>query len=111
MTIRNNIVKCSWCGKILIAEQYDSHECDIPWKDSKEIPVSSIFDCTTKRGEAKVGVGLDGIRYWFVVKKREPLPWPSTESLQGDNQSKTGQNLVSQSLFVETASEDKPLDA
>lgn len=94
MTIRNNIVKCSWCGKILIAEQYDSHECDIPWKDSKQIPVSSIFDCTTKSGEAKVGVGVDGIRYWFVVKPRVALPWPSTEFTQRDGQPTTTQNLM-----------------
>lgn len=70
----NNIVKCSYCGQIMIAELFDTHECDIPWKDSKEIPVSSFFDCSTKKGQKMVGVGLDGVHYWFVLKKREAIP-------------------------------------
>jgi len=70
-----NIVKCSYCRQILIAELFDSHKCKgVPWKTSKNIPVSSYFDCSTDEKQQIVGVGLDGVRYWLVVKKREAVP-------------------------------------
>lgn len=79
-----NLVKCSNCSKILIVELFESHKCDIPLKKTITIPISSFYDCTTKE-KTIVGIGLDGNRYWLVVKKREALPWnPPNESLQGD---------------------------
>jgi hypothetical protein len=63
---------------------FDFHKCKICCKGVKEIPVSSFFDCSTDDGEKMVGVGLNGVRYWLVVKSREALPWLSDENLQGD---------------------------
>ena len=82
----NNVVKCSYCDKIFIAELFESHKCDTQERAPKkiiDIPVVYFFDCTTKRNKNMVGVGIDGNHYWLVVKKREALPWnPSDESKQ-----------------------------
>lgn len=95
----NDLVQCSWCGRILIAEQFESHDCDIPCKSSKEISVSSIFDCTTKTGERKVGVGTDGIYYWLIVRPKVALPWPSDERKQRDDPTERHQSLNEEALL------------
>jgi len=67
----------------MIAKLFDSHKCDVPLKDIIEIPVSSIYESSTEKRKCIVGVGLDGIRYWFVVKTREAIPI-STDFTRGD---------------------------
>lgn len=73
-----NLVKCSHCHKLFSDEEFDSHKCDLPLKDVVDIPVSSFFKCSKNM----VGIGLDGKRYWFIVKKREAILYPSDEDLQ-----------------------------
>ena len=64
---------------------FENHKCKIPWKSTKEIEVSSYYDCSTEDEQHIVGVGLDGIRYWFTVKRREAIPYLSDESKQDED--------------------------
>ncbi len=81
----SNLVRCSNCEQIIIAEDFDDHKCKIPIKCcSKEIPVEYFVDCSTDTEKAMIGKGLDGVSYWFVVKPRKALPWyPSNDFTQG----------------------------
>ena len=41
-----NLVRCSRCGKKMIAEEFANHKCDIPIKDVKSIQIEdyTLFD-------------------------------------------------------------------
>jgi hypothetical protein len=89
----SEIVKCSSCRKILTRKEFQSHDCKIPWKTSKEIPVLYYLDCSTDKKEQMLGVGLDGTHYFLVVKKPTAISFiqghfPSDESLQEDESDK-----------------------
>jgi hypothetical protein len=79
----SEIVKCSCCHKIFTRKQFDAHKCGIPWKSSKEIPVLYYIKLSLEEKDKILGVGLDGVRYFFVVKKPTPIPFihSSDESL------------------------------
>lgn len=69
-------------------KEFQSHECKIPWKTSREIPVRYYLDCSTDEKEQMLGVGLDGTHYFLVVKKPKPIPFIRrnfTEEKSDDN--------------------------
>ena len=89
MEMLDEIVKCSSCRKILTRKQFDGHKCEIPWKSTKEIAVLYWLNCSTDESQKMLGVGLDGTRYFLVVKKPEAIPFikgifPSDGFLQGN---------------------------
>lgn len=84
----SEIVKCSCCRKILTRKQFQSHECKIPWRKTKEFPILYYIELDTIEEPKVLGVGLDGVHYFFVVKKPVALPFIrrhlSDESLHVD---------------------------
>ena len=83
----SEIVKCSSCRKILARKEFDTHECHVPWKTSKEIPILYYLILDKIEEKKILGVGLDGTHYFFVIKKPEAIPFikgifPSDESKQ-----------------------------
>lgn len=89
----NEIVKCSCCHKILTRKQFHSHECEVPCKGTKKIPILYYVNFD-KIGEPEIlGVGLDGVNYYLVVKKPVAIPFirerlSSDENLQGNKSDK-----------------------
>jgi hypothetical protein len=56
--------KCQYCGKYMTAEQVESHKCDFPFKDVKEIPIMYHSEVQNEKGETIIiARGFDGILY------------------------------------------------
>ncbi len=98
----SNLVKCSNCKRIIIAELFDSHECDLPIKHVKHIEAAYTYSGSYKDKKIIVGRGLDGTLYSFIVKKKIPIPYyPSNEILQKDKSDEdfTEPRLISVKYF------------
>ena len=76
-----NMVRCTRCRRVLIAEYFESHECDTPLNDLMEISVSSIFDCSTNGNKTMVARDLKGNQYWLKMSPRTAVPYPSEDDL------------------------------
>jgi hypothetical protein len=68
------IAKCSHCTKLLTAEDFETHECDLPLKGVKRIEVVYFRDDSYKDKKLMTGWGTDGIIYTFEVVPRKPIP-------------------------------------
>jgi hypothetical protein len=55
-------------------EDFDAHECDIPLKEIKTIPVIDYLDVSCRNKRMINGKGIDGILYTFEVVPRKPIP-------------------------------------
>jgi hypothetical protein len=77
-TNMDNLMRCTRCHRLLIAEEYATHNCDfrdIPLQDCEQILVDHMTDCgADKNGDGVVlGWGLDGTLYRLIVcKHKEP---------------------------------------
>lgn len=75
MITTENIGRCPRCHRFLVAEEIANHECKIkPERWVEEIFLSGITDSSDNEdGDAvRVGFGLDGRYYRFVVCKHKP---------------------------------------
>jgi hypothetical protein len=68
-------VKCSHCGAIFSADDFDNHECDLPLKECKRIEVVYHQDGSYKNKRLMTGWGIDGVLYTFEVVPRKPIPY------------------------------------
>lgn len=68
------IVRCSHCKKLLSAEKFDAHECDLPLNGVKRIEVVYIRDDSHKGNSLMTGWGTDGVLYSFEVVQRKAIP-------------------------------------
>ena len=68
------IVKCSHCKAILSSEDFDTHDCDLPFEGVKTIEVAYFMDVSCKNTQMITGRGTDGILYTFEVVPRKPIP-------------------------------------
>jgi len=70
-----DVGRCQRCGKFLIAEEFDSHKCDIKISDVKEIVVDHYHEFSQPDPEGHrliLAQGLDGVQYWLVECKHNP---------------------------------------
>lgn len=78
-----NLVECSRCHSVLIAEEFRSHKCEIRPKKHIKVLAGQIIDLTTDGHKTLLIDSLDGISYMIEVKEKgEPLSWPSDDILQ-----------------------------
>jgi len=97
----NNLVQCSRCRSVLIAEEFESHKCKVPIKKHIEIIAGLILDLTTYEEKTLLVDGLNGVSYMIKLKtKGEALPWPPNENTRDNNQTGTTQNQISQALII-----------
>jgi len=70
----NDIGRCPRCHKFLIAEQLETHKCEIPFKHVKEIYVDWITNCDKDVNDdiVYVAMGLDGNLYRLIHCKHNP---------------------------------------
>jgi hypothetical protein len=77
---------------MLRIEDFDSHECDLPFKASKRIEVVYFRDDSYKDKKLMTGWGIDGILYTFEVVPRKPIPIvmgnPTTVNMEGNSDEK-----------------------
>jgi len=94
-----NLVQCSQCGSVLIAESFKFHECAIPLKKIKHISAQSILDLTTDKTQTFLISGVDGTDYFFEIREKEALPWPPDDNLHKKNPTGSLQNQKRKRLF------------
>lgn len=59
---------------MLSYENFGSHECDMPLKNTKRIEVIYFRDDSYKGKKLMTGWGTDGVLYTFEVVPRKPIP-------------------------------------
>jgi hypothetical protein len=85
----SELYKCRRCCKLLIAEEFDGHNCS-PKINGKLVKIDVDYWFQAKHpqtGEDIISAkGLDGTAYWFIKRLQRPsdkVPFkPSDESLQ-----------------------------
>jgi hypothetical protein len=55
------------------SEDFDTHECNLPLKGCKTIPVIYYLDESYKDKKIMTGWGIDGVLYTFEVVPRKPI--------------------------------------
>jgi hypothetical protein len=75
--MNSNLVKCSRCGQIVSSEFFDKHECEIPIKGVKSIPVVYFYEDENKQNKSVTGRGLDGILYRFILNLKNQYHYPT----------------------------------
>ncbi len=68
------IVKCSHCGVIIASEDFEAHECDLSFSESKIIEVVYFRNDSYKNKQIVTGLGTDKVLYTFEVIPRKPIP-------------------------------------
>ena len=69
------IVKCSHCGVITTAKEFEGHECDLSFNESKIIKVAYFRNDSHKNKQIITGLGLDKVLYTFEVVPRTATPY------------------------------------
>jgi len=70
-----NVGRCARCGKFLIEEEREHHQCELQTVDMKDIVVDHFYELTKRDSDGHrllVAQGLDGIQYWLVECKHNP---------------------------------------
>jgi hypothetical protein len=83
VTLTENVGRCPRCGKFIVEEQWEVHQCDfrdIEFNSAKEVLVDRMSDSGQNRNGDHVHLawGLDGIFYRLVECKHNP-PHRSTK--------------------------------
>jgi hypothetical protein len=60
--------------KFFSPEKFDTHECDLPFKECKNIEVIYFRDSSYKNKKLMAALGIDGVFYTLEVVPRKPLP-------------------------------------
>ena len=74
LVLSSEIIRCSQCRKMLSADDFENHQCDLKLKGCKTIEVSYLQDVSYNNKKLINGWGLDGILYTFEVVPRKPIP-------------------------------------
>ena|SRR5487761_684891 len=70
MIALDNVMKCSTCGKTIVADEEFTHKCQF---DLVDIPVSDVFIRMNDDQESAIGHGLNG-KYYRLLKKLKTSP-------------------------------------
>lgn len=79
----NDLIKCGRCNKVVIVEEYDSHECMPEIKSWKTIKFTNFYILKDKAGLTTIGIrSSDGTKYDFIEvpedKPNTKIPYEPT---------------------------------
>jgi hypothetical protein len=70
-----NVGNCPRCGKFVIAEQLEHHDCRISFTDVENITIDHYYEMISKDEEGHtrlIAVGLDGTLYKMTICTHNP---------------------------------------
>ena len=96
-----NLIKCSRCNKVLVSEEYDTHECMPDIKRWKSVKFTHYY-ISNREGKTTIGIRtVDGTKFDFeeILEDKEKTKIPYQPKGNTDkNQPTSSQNRSQKTL-------------